>query len=501
MSARRYYFYLLAFLAGAGAMTGVLSGIKLLAPFFGTSLIVWSAALAVGLTALTIGHSLGSWFCRKLTIAEKTLYWILLFAGTFLFVLPYISKWIVRWTLDMELIGGAVFSLLFTLLPFLVLIGASSPVFIDLLTKKAGQAGSSAGGLFAVYAFGAILMTILLGFLVIPDFGVSWPAMILGALLMVFPAFSLIRQGLPWGLGLFFFLLIFASAREPYEEINPFYEKIYQTESMLGLIEIFTFPAPGNEQRLLRGLFLNRILQTVIDPQDLSYNFQPHSAFIPKAAKELAKGRRALLLGMGGGHLARQLDSLGFEMDVVTYDRRLRKVATRYFGFRPEKGVVMDDARHFLQRSAQQYDLIVYDMLKVETMSGYLLTREAWELVKGRLDSDGLVVLHLYAGQEPVNRTVTDAILRSMKQTGFTYSSYRLKNDFAPQSRVVLAHGWTAGKPEPQIVEWPDTAFQITEETLDPFTAPLLTDERPHPLLFTRAAMAWRKSSQELLKN
>jgi hypothetical protein len=369
------------------------------------------------------------------------------------------------------------------------------------LTEEAGQAGRSAGALFAVYAFGGILMTILLGFLVIPDFGVSWPAMILGALLMVFPAFSLVRQGLPWGLGLFFGLLIFASARQPYEEIDPFYEKIYQTESMLGLIEVFTFPAPGDEERLLRGLFLNRVLQTVIDPQDLSYNFRSFTAFIPKAVKEAKAGRRALLMGMGGGHLARRLDSLDFELDVVTFDRRLRNVAIRYFGFSPAQRVVMDDARHFFQRNEQTYDLIVYDVLKGETNSSYLLTREAWDLIGDQIRPDGLVALHLYAGEAPVNARLTEAILRSMKQAGFTYTVYFLKDAYAPQSRVVLARKEPLGTPDLRISEWPDTSYQVVEEQFSPSSAPLLTDERPHPLLFARAAMEWRRRSREVLKD
>lgn len=499
MSAQRYYLFFLAFLAGAGAMTGLLSGTRLLAPFFGASLVVWSAALAVGLAGLTIGHFLGSWLCQHLAKAQKTLYWILLLAGALLFLMPYTSKWIAQWSLDMELITGIVFSLLGALLPILLLIGISPPVFIDLLTVEAGQAGRSAGALFAVYAFGGILMTILLGFLVIPDFGVSRPAMILGALLMVFPAFSLVRQGFPWGLGLFFGLLIFAFARQPYEEIDPFYEKIYQTESMRGLIEVFTFPAPGEGERLLRGLFLNRILQTVIDPQDLSYNFQPYTAFISKAVKEEKAGRRALLLGMGGGHLARQLDSLNLELDVVTYDRRLRKVAARYFGFRPAQRIVTDDARHFLQRNERAYDLIVYDVLKGETASGYLLTHEAWEMIGDQLRPDGLVALHLYSGEAPVNAHLTGAILHSMKQAGFTYTVYFLKDTNAPESRVVLARKGAPGTPDLRLSEWPGTSYQVVEERFSPSAAPLLTDERPHSLLFARAAMEWRRRSQEVL--
>ena len=97
-----------------------LIGAKLLAPFFGTSLYVWAAALALTLGGLTTGYFLGGKLSKKYTGSYSLLYWVLIFAGLLLVIMPFTSDWIMNQTIHFSLEAGAIFSLLIFMMPPLV---------------------------------------------------------------------------------------------------------------------------------------------------------------------------------------------------------------------------------------------------------------------------------------------------------------------------------------------------------------------------------------------
>ena len=137
--------------------------------------------------------------------------------------------------------------------------------------------------------------------------------------------------------------------------------------------------------------------------------------------------RRVLVLGLGGGTAIRQFASMypEVEIDAVEVDPLVVDVARRYIGF-PEKGVRVHvtDARTFLKRSQEKWDLIIVDVYTTTRYGGtippHLTTREFFQEVASHLSDGGIVHFHcafdatrLMSAVHHTMRTVFPAVLRT----------------------------------------------------------------------------------------
>src|SRR5688500_14480728 len=87
----RTLLYLASFIEGGALMASELLGAKMMAPFFSSSLFVWSAILGVTLSGLALGYFTGGYLSSNYK-SPKALYYIMLLAGGFLLFMPYSSK-------------------------------------------------------------------------------------------------------------------------------------------------------------------------------------------------------------------------------------------------------------------------------------------------------------------------------------------------------------------------------------------------------------------------
>jgi len=119
-------------------------------------------------------------------------------------------------------------------------------------------------------------------------------------------------------------------------------------------------------------------------------------------------------------------------------------VGRRYFGMEdnPRLTVHDADARPFLRRSDERYDLVVVDAYHQPYVPFYLATREFFALVRERLAPGGIVALNVAA--------VPD------------------------DERLVRAIGRTVAAELPQVLEWPALRFNTLVLGL---TEPLAQDE------------------------
>lgn len=501
MQEKRSYFYFLSFLEGSTVMAAELFGAKLLAPYFGTSLYVWAAALGLTLGGLMSGYFIGGVISRRVRDNERALYIILILSGVFLFLMPFTSSWVMSYTIAMNLQTGALLSLLIFMFPPLLFMGMVSPLIINLLTEDAKGAGSSAGNVYAISTLGGILMTFLLGFWIIPAYGLTEPALLIGSGLTLFPAISLLRRKNYGGLAVLLALVAFFFV--PGTRLSESDEGVlYRSEGVLGQIKVMELPPVPGIDRELRALVVNNTLQTVADPRDLSFNYWPYTSYIPYFASVFPRGERALLLGMGGGTLVRRLDSLGYELDVVEIDRRIQEVAVDYFSLHPEQEVIIDDARHFVRTATDDYRLIVYDVFKGESAPEHVLTLEAIAETREILRTDGMLIINFYGYLEGKLGRVTRSIVKTLHAGEFATRVYVTPG--APDSRNTLVVAW------PRKVDSPLKNNELAPEyqrlprpSLVPMTnlddAVVLTDERPRLDLFADAAMQWRRLYNEYL--
>ena len=190
------------FAGGAGTLATEISASRLLAPFFGSSTIVWANIIGLTLLYLAAGYWLGGkWADRRPD--PGLLGRIVLVAAAFVAATPFMARPILEVAvrgLDSIAVGAVVGSFFAALGLFAVpvtLLGAVSPFAIRLALRDVSEAGAVAGRLYALSTVGSILGTFVSAVVAIPLAGTQ-RTMLGSAVLLVFAAALLL--GLRWQL-------------------------------------------------------------------------------------------------------------------------------------------------------------------------------------------------------------------------------------------------------------------------------------------------------------
>src|ERR1043166_8387116 len=125
------FLYLVAFVEGAAVMGIELAGAKMIAPFYGTSLYVWAAVLAVTLGGLTTGYFLGGWATFRFD-ANRILCWVLAMGSFFTAVMPVIALRVMPATSGMGIRAGSLVGSLVLIFMPLACMGMVSPTIIHI---------------------------------------------------------------------------------------------------------------------------------------------------------------------------------------------------------------------------------------------------------------------------------------------------------------------------------------------------------------------------------
>jgi len=477
---------MLSFLEGAAVMAAELIGAKMLAPFFGTSLYVWAAALGITLGGLMGGYFFGGILSRLSNDNVKTTYWTLIIGASFLCLMPLSSQWIMQYALGLSIQLGAVISLLIFMFPPLFCMGMVSPLLINILTRDVNAAGNSAGNVYAISTFGGILATFALGFYVIPEFGITRPAVIGGVTLAFFPVISVIRQNKLIGAGGMLLIGSLAIASLNFSFSGSRFHVVYQSEGVLGQVKVIEFPIEDGHSG--RALLVNNTLQTVIDPDDPEYSYWAYTSFVPNLLPSPEHAPKGLLLGMGGGTLIKSLDKLGYKVDALELDKRIAEVAKTYFMLDKDREVIIDDARHYIKVSPENsYDFVIFDVFKGESAPEHVLTKEAIMETQKTLTPDGTIIVNFYGYLDGNKGRVARSVIKTLQACGFYTQLYATPG--AEDQRNLLLRATKKELPEKTTsIELP---APIRIPDLD--DAFVLTDEIPKSRYFADAAMQWRR--------
>ncbi len=178
--------YLVSFVEGGALMAVEIAGAKLVAPYYGNSLYVWTAVLGLTLGGLATGYFLGGAVSRR-SPTLTALYAIVLIAALLVALMPWSAPAIMEATLALEIRAGITISCLAFLFPPLVCFGMVSPLIIRLASSEEDAAGHVAGKVYAISTLGGILATALTAFYTIPEIGLRQTLLATAALLAFFP--------------------------------------------------------------------------------------------------------------------------------------------------------------------------------------------------------------------------------------------------------------------------------------------------------------------------
>lgn len=495
-------------------MAAELLSAKMLAPFFGTSLYAWAAVLAITLFALAAGYYTGGFLTTRYP-ARKILIIILILSGFLMILMPAFSKWVMMGLIHTPLLTGLILSLMVFVFPTVFLFGMVSPVIIHILTHQVEQAGSTAGKVYAVSTMGGVLNTLLMGFWIIPAFGVRGPAMVYGLMVLALLVLLIGRKPrvLPTaGVILMAFLLIAAQSGKGSDQSGRF-NVLYASEGILGQVKVVDIKGMALNGKPMepRGLIVNNTWQTLYNRTD-NENLLDYIYFMkPLMSRFQGNSGDALLVGLGGGMLAREMQKTGLQVEVVEIDGRLSKLAKRYFGLDPRLPVIIDDGRRYINQTQKQYKLIIMDAFLGENAPWHLLTIECFKTLKSKLADDGLLLIEFFGHIRGENGRAARSVLSTLRSTGFHVKLIGTRREEAPDRNlifVVTNHEFAlddllyeeAPYAHEPITDLNDYLITVSEQELH--DAYLLTDNHPvMERLLARPSLQWRKDLNPVLRD
>ncbi|HMM43865.1 MAG TPA: fused MFS/spermidine synthase [Thermomicrobiales bacterium] len=193
----RAYARLGVVLAGVVGLGVELAAERLLAPAFGTTNDLWSIVIGLTFAFLSLGYSVGGRLIDRHP-THRIIAVCLLATGVWTVLLAFGGRAVVdqiqAWTFDTGGLRAGLFLsvlLLITVPPFLL--GIITPSAIRLVVPRVGQAGSSAGTIYALGTIGSLVGTFIPVIVLMPRIGVRLTFLSMAAVALLGGAIGLTR--------------------------------------------------------------------------------------------------------------------------------------------------------------------------------------------------------------------------------------------------------------------------------------------------------------------
>jgi len=450
-------------LSGASVLVLEILGTRVLAPYYGVSLFLWSALIAVTLAALAAGYALGGRWATSAPSGAR-LSWALAAAGLWVAGVPWLRTPVVHAAEGLGLRGAMVASALLLFFVPLALLGMVGPYAIRLGSRSVEEVGRVSGDLFAISTLASVAAAVATGFLLIPTLGVS--RLLVVVALALFAAAAVARaSGRARDVGAAASLLLAGIA-----VAAPGWSRAQRLPpGVLARVESPYAELRVVEARGFRYLLIDGGVHTIFNAE----TDEPRQSYVYAAelAADMTPARgRLLLLGLGGGGAAEVFARRGWKVDAVEIDPAVPRLAAQYFRLKPYHArVIVAEGRQYLERTHETYDAILFDAFGSASIPFHLVTREAFHAAKARLAPGGILALNVetVGWQDPLAHALV-ATLQSEFQHVFAMPTAEPPNQLG--NIVILAS---------------DRALDVSDEALgDPVGT--LGDEDEHFRVLSR---------------
>lgn len=382
----------LVFFAGIGSMATEMCASRLLAPYYGSSTMIWANIIGLILVALSFGYVLGGKLADRRP-SPRVLGFVVLAGAVLIAVIPFVERPFLNVTIngiDSVSTGAVIGSFLASVIlfvPSVLVLGMVTPFAIRIGIKQMDRAGTTAGRVFALSTAGSLLGTFMPALVTIPLIGTQ--RTLLGAAALIAAAATLLL-GVRW---LVVAVIVAALIVIPPGAVKATTGLIYEDESRYQFIQV----VERGDERILylnEGYAIHSIWRanTVLTGGEWDM-FLTVPPLLDRPVERVA------MLGNAGGTTARAFGIYYPEtnIDGVEIDPLVNEVAVTYFGARdnPRLNVVTADARPFLEATTEKYDLLFIDAYRQPYVPFYLATADFFKLCRDRLAADGIIALNI----------------------------------------------------------------------------------------------------------
>lgn len=385
-------------------------GSRILAPYFGTSTIVWTGLIGIILACLSLGYLLGGILAdRRLNyrVLGSLLFIPAVFVGIVSVVEPALLAMIQNMTAGIRM-GTVVGAVSLFGLPG-VLLGMVLPYAIRLKLHSLDHSGRTIGRVYAISTVGSITGTFLAGFFLIAYLGSRHILLVLSLLLLALSWFPFYRGVARAKSDVFVLLVITAAAilgahaalKTPSQysvDIDTAYNRVWIYEN-----------TDRATNRPVRNMATDPLViqsEMYLDRDD---DLVDGYANFYRLAEHFKPGFRKSLM-IGGAGYAYPKDYLrrfkGATLDVVEIDPGMTALARQFFNLEddPRLTIFHQDGRTFLNQTQDKYDVIMVDALRSFYSVPYQLsTIEAIAKIRDRLTEDGVLFINMIGAIEGDN--------------------------------------------------------------------------------------------------
>jgi spermidine synthase len=439
----------LVFIGGFASIGVELTASRLVAPYFGSSTFIWASLIGVTLAFLSLGYLLGGKLADRRPRPEL-LYAVTAIAAITIALLPLVARPLLHEsldafrTLDAGAFYGTLAGTLLLMAPPITLLGFISPFALRLQIANVASAGKTAGSLYALSTVGSIAGSFLPVLVLIPLIGTAATFIVLSlALLAPAVAGLIVVRARPLALvAMLAALAVPGLTLAAPGGIRPPERGtlLHEQESAYNYIQVVD---DGGQRELI--LNEGHAIHSIYNPDQLLTG-GPWDYFMVApllvAGEEAHAPRDAMLIGLAGGTVARQLSAAygPIPIDGVEIDPDIVAVGHDYFGLDELTNVSVEiaDGRYALKTSERNYDLIGIDAYRQPYIPFQLTSREFFQEVAGHLSPGGVAVVN--AGRTTTDFRLVDALGATMRDV----FPYVLAIDVARYTNTILVGSQTS---------------------------------------------------------
>lgn len=451
-----YIYYLTVFLTGAAVLIFEVAAVRMLAPYFGSSLYVLSSVLTTILAALSFGYYFGGRIADRFPTIT-TLYSIIGLAGIVMLFLQVLALTILPDSNNIFSIttGPLILSLTLFFVPAFLL-GIDSPFVIKLLTQSntPDHNGALVGSIFFFSTIGSIVGSIAAGFFLIPYLGLTSTITMVSVGLILWAIIALLslralgqsnpNEKLPLplpviitmaiGIAVYFSVITFTVAQTD-ENVRTLYRK----DAFYSQLHVFEWDKNGQTFRFLKNDVNNSSAIIPGSPTPVFTYTQLADIFTANNND----AQNYLVLGGGSYTIPRFIHSKfpDMQIDVVEIEPGLFPLAHQYFELPISEKITNheQDARVFLQSTSTQYDVIFSDVMNSGLfIPPHLATVEFFEAFKARLAPDGIAILNFIGSLDTTTMGLTGSMVKTIATVFPNYELLALRGPEHPGTQNML---------------------------------------------------------------